>query len=100
MKKIMFLAVMAMFLLACSSNQKKAEQSVQTYLEENLNDPKSYESIEFGKLDSIKGYKEGDAKKWVIFHSYRAANAFGAKMKFASYFELNNDFKVVHRLGN
>lgn len=53
MKKILFIALSALLLLSCSSNEKKAQKLVQSKLKETMNDPKSYESVKFSELDSI-----------------------------------------------
>lgn len=40
---------------SCSkSNDQKAKELIMTFLKENTNDPSSYESVEFGNLDSVK----------------------------------------------
>lgn len=55
------------------------EEKIRNYYMENLNDPKSYESI---KTDIISQPNE----TIVIKHSYRAKNAYNAMIKTTSYF--------------
>lgn len=58
--KTNFLTLFAFLLLITScSNQQKAERSVKSYLMENLDDPKSYESVsfrEFGQFNMNQLY--------------------------------------------
>lgn len=51
MKKILFLLTISISFFSCVLNdQQKAEKAVKDYLKTNLNNPKSYESVDFGKL--------------------------------------------------
>lgn len=57
--KILVLAITIIcFLTSCSSsglnNEGKAKKLITEYLKRNLNDPESYESVGFGKIDSLK----------------------------------------------
>lgn len=58
MKKYLLFAAIAFMAFACSKNdgmnQKKAEDTVKSYVKKKIADSDSYESIAFGKLDSIK----------------------------------------------
>ena len=49
---ILALSLSALLLVSCSSEQKKTEKLVASYLKENLKDPSSYESISFSEIDS------------------------------------------------
>jgi hypothetical protein len=54
-----YLFLTALVISACSTQpsvtpQTRAERAVTEFLKKQLNDPSSYQSIEFGKLDSIK----------------------------------------------
>lgn len=49
MKKL-FIPLLSVLFFSCSSEQKKAEKSVTTYLKRVLNDPSSYESVKFDSL--------------------------------------------------
>ncbi len=51
--KNLCILIISSFIISCSQNpQQIAEKSVRDYLQKNLNDASSYESVEFGKLDS------------------------------------------------
>lgn len=52
MKKLIFVFVVLLALISsCSKTpEQKAQQSIKDYLQKNLNDAKSYESVEFGTL--------------------------------------------------
>lgn len=52
MKQILFLIAIATTFTSCSSNESKAKGLVKEYLQKQLNDPQSYEAVEWGKLDS------------------------------------------------
>jgi len=51
MRKAVFFAIMSLFLFSCS-DQHKAENLIKKYLRLNLDDFKSYESVEFGKIQN------------------------------------------------
>lgn len=58
-RKTVLLWIVTVVMFACTTQsnltpQQKAEGSVKDYLNKNLNDPHSYESVQFGTLDSIK----------------------------------------------
>lgn len=53
MKKIIFIILSAIFLIACSSPEKNAQKLIKNSLMESMNDPKSYESVKFSELDSV-----------------------------------------------
>lgn len=52
MKKLLLLSAI-IFAAACSSPQKDAESLIKKFMKENLNDPKSYEIVEFTEIDSL-----------------------------------------------
>lgn len=52
-------------------------RTVTQYLERSLNDPSSYESVEWYKLDQTEFRGR---QVWFVRHKYRATNAFGAKI--------------------
>lgn len=61
MKKLINLVLLVVFstiIVSCTSPEKKAQKAIKDYLQANLNDAKSYESVEFGKLitDSTEFY--------------------------------------------
>jgi disulfide oxidoreductase YuzD len=54
MRKLLFFVVLSFICVSCSKTpEQKAKQAVKDYLQKNLNDAKSYESVEFGKVDSV-----------------------------------------------
>lgn len=58
MKKILLLLIMGDFLSSCTTKpivtrEQKIDTLVNHYLDTTLNDPKSYESVKFGKIDTI-----------------------------------------------
>jgi hypothetical protein len=63
MKRILFLFFAVFALMACSQKtpQQKAEAAVKQYLQKNMDDPSSYEPVEFGKLDSAYSTLEDDS---------------------------------------
>jgi hypothetical protein len=52
MKKLIVLALVISIFSCNVSNENKAKTLVKDYLKNSLNDPKSYEEISWGKLDS------------------------------------------------
>lgn len=67
MRKILYLFLnIAMALMSCSKSfEEKAHESVRTYLIKNIDDPSSYESVEFGKMDSVKGLNREEREKYI-----------------------------------
>lgn len=54
MKKIILLLVLSVALFSCSkSPEEQAKSNISEYLKKNMDDPSSYESVEFGKLDTL-----------------------------------------------
>jgi hypothetical protein len=94
-------------LISCKKpNEEKAKEAIRTYLNENLNDNATYESVKFGKLDTLfqldvtgTSFATADNKyifHYQMFHSYRLKDEKGKKYLTKTYFELNNNFDVVH----
>jgi hypothetical protein len=90
------------FLCSCQiTSQQKAEQMVKNYLDTTLDNPKGYESVNFGKLlflkDTVASFQGGkpDTIKLKelceIQHKYRGTNKFGATITKTEYFQI--DFK-------
>lgn len=53
MKKLLIVLFSIFILISCSkSPEKQAKENVEKYIKAKLDDPKSYESVNFGKLDS------------------------------------------------
>lgn len=54
MKKIVLALSASIILFSCSKSlEKQAESNITEYLKTNMDDPSSYESVEFGKLDTL-----------------------------------------------
>jgi PBP1b-binding outer membrane lipoprotein LpoB len=54
MRESIIMLIVLIFFNSCSvSPEEKAQDNVKKYLMGNMNDPKSYESVSFGKLDSM-----------------------------------------------
>lgn len=54
MKRLLFIALMAMFVGCAPTPEKVAQNLIKDYLQKTLDDPSSYEAVEFGQLDTIK----------------------------------------------
>jgi len=54
MKKIIIIALMAMFVGCAPKPEQVAQNLIKEYLQKTLDDPSSYEAVEFGQLDTIK----------------------------------------------
>ncbi|MFZ4414579.1 MAG: hypothetical protein ACOYOV_15960 [Bacteroidales bacterium] len=75
MKKItlLFITIIAIFFVSCAkSPEDKAKAAIKEYLQKHLNDAKSYESVEFGKLinDSTEYEDSYNAKILMKQHIY------------------------------
>jgi hypothetical protein len=53
MKKLFFLLFITLTILSCSSPKDKAQKLIEKNLKETLDDPTSYESVNFSDLDSV-----------------------------------------------
>ncbi|EKT3964927.1 hypothetical protein AAIP55_002457 [Flavobacterium psychrophilum] len=54
MKRIILGLSVALLIISCSKSPEKiAESNISDYLKKNMDDPSSYESVEFGKLDTL-----------------------------------------------
>ena len=51
MNRLILLLAIILFASSCS-NEQKAKKAIETYLSKTLHDFKSYEAVEFGKIDS------------------------------------------------
>ena len=96
MKKIVLLFVLVSLLFTFTNCKKTADEKAQLcikeYLEKNLNDIKSYESIEFTKLQLTLD-KNGD-DCYTITHKFRAKNAIGATTINIVTFIISRDYKI------
>ena len=67
MKKILLLLIMGLIVISCSkSPEKVAQQLIKEWLNENMDDIKSYEPVKFGQLDTI-------CPKWESIDSIKAS---------------------------
>jgi hypothetical protein len=63
--KIKITCILILFaVVSCSTKENKAEDAIKKYLQESMNAPESYESVEFGKL-------EGGPDIYTMTHSYK-----------------------------
>lgn len=62
---------------------------VTAYLKKNINDLDSYESIDWGELKQ-EGTDDRGKPLYIVQHSFRAANGFGAKRLADLYFEIDH----------
>lgn len=63
MKKIILFTALSLVLFSCSKSQEEqAQENVKEYLSKKLDDPKSYESVSFGKLEKGKSSYKDDLK--------------------------------------
>lgn len=58
---------------------------VKQFLKDNLNDPDSYESVEWGPVQ-----QQPETKEFFVRHKYRAKNAFGAVMTYNQLFFMDS----------
>lgn len=65
---------------------------VEYYLKRNLNDPDSYDGIEWSEVQKL------DGGGFRVRHKFRAANAFGGKVITTKLFELDSLGNVVNAI--
>ena len=85
------------YLTSCSP-QDKAQSSVESYLKENLKNPRSYEPISYSILDTLKNADTSETKQisfYEITHFYIITNADKEKVKMSITFSLDEDLKVI-----
>jgi len=120
MNKLLLTIALALLVASCSTSSQNskvdaAKELIQSHLQKNLDDPKSYEAGEFGQLDSITKFEEsGQNINYVkhgvlppdsvttprffgyrMTHDYRAKNKMGGLEKKRSVFYLSPDMKFV-----
>ncbi|MES1221633.1 MAG: hypothetical protein ABUT20_39400 [Bacteroidota bacterium] len=96
MKKILLFFILLLF--ACSqTNEQKSAIAIKKFLQNVLNDPSSYEPVDFGKLDSLFLRDPSNNQKFFsgysVVHSYRAKNAFGALVLSVDTFWIEKNYK-------
>lgn len=70
-----------------------AQANIEAYLKKTLNNPKSYEPVEFSAM-----VKNPYADDYVMSHKFRATNGFGALMLTEYMFEVDKSGNVVGML--
>ncbi len=91
---------------SCNNNiEDKAKDAIYNYLNENLDDESNYESVKFGRLDTlfrldVSGTKYASSGekylyRYQMFHSYRSLDENGRKYLERDYFILNNNLEVI-----
>lgn len=92
MKKITTILLLSPLFFSCKNKaetiQARAVDSVKVYMKETLDDPASYEPIEFGKLDT------GETDDYLMLHDYRAKNKMGALVKGEMLFHFRKDLSI------
>lgn len=101
-----FLIITILAIISCNkSNEEKAKEAIESYLNENLDDMTTYEPVKFGKLDTIlkldisgTSFAKGNKKylyHFEMFHSYRLKDGNGRKYITKVYYELNENFAII-----
>ena len=95
---LVFILFFSLTIFSCEkSKEEVAREAVYTYLNENLDDISTYESVKFGTLDSVDKIKNNVPPDWVfqIFHSYRIEENDGNIVLNKEYYILNSQLEVV-----
>ena len=64
-------------------------KQVEDYIKANLNDPDSYESVEWSDVEG------NDSIDYIVVHTFRAKNAFGGVMTYSQMFVLDSLGNVI-----
>lgn len=82
MKKLTFIVCAALLVSSCATknSEDKIKKIVKLYLDSTLKDPKSYEpiSLVIDTLTETEGMDKGRLYGYMVTHSFRAKNGFGA----------------------
>lgn len=96
---IYLLLFLTIFVTSCSKTAtENVQTSIDTYIKENLKNYKSYKSISFSVLDSLKKEdisKSKDSLFYGITHFYSITNSENVDVKMTVSFYLNKKFKVL-----
>jgi hypothetical protein len=98
MKNTFTYLLATLFLISCSNSPSdKAESSIKSYLKDKLQNPGSYEPINFSKLDTFKKNDTTDkiVSAYAITHNYEIENTAKEKVKMTVRFYLDKDLKVT-----
>lgn len=75
MKKIILSCTVLLTLLSCSkSPEAQAEENIKNYITQKLDDPKSYESVSFGKLDNYTAELKDDPEFIKLYTEFDKAS--------------------------
>jgi hypothetical protein len=98
--KITYLLATLLFIGCSNSPSDKAESSVKSYLKDKLQNPGSYEPINFSNLDTFKRNDTTDKiiSAYGITHNYEIENSAKEKVKMTVRFYLDKDLKVTRSL--
>jgi len=97
MKKLIPIALLV--ILSSCTRQQKAERLIKKYLDSSLNDPKSYEPVSFSAPVKLRdtiiklGVTYDTVRHhgaFLILHTYRAKNGFGAMIKTQEWFKIDS----------
>lgn len=70
-KTLTLLAMMALVMLSCGSPEKDAQKLIKDFFKTNIDNPSSYEAVEFGTLDSVFTTLEDNADYRTAKHNHR-----------------------------
>lgn len=115
MKKILYIAATALLLGACAkpapTNEEKAQKLINEFIMANANDPKSYEAVSFGTLDSTFSsyyasdrYKELDSirenleKRKIVYEMFLNASKKGNKYLDSIEFCLDKQIDINNKM--
>lgn len=86
MKRILIAFIILVLFYSCSQTpEQKAQKVITNYLQKNIDDWKSYESIEFGNLDSSYSLFDEDYKI-IITDSVNSSKIFNAQMELFNFY--------------
>lgn len=93
-----FLLLISAFFISCSNSPTEiAQKEIANFLKENLKNPKSYESISFLSLDTLKRPDTSQTKEVSLYkmtHIYSIENSEKVRVKMTLVFYLDKDLKV------
>ncbi|HTD39189.1 MAG TPA: hypothetical protein VK671_01115 [Mucilaginibacter sp.] len=93
MKKLTLIASLLILASCTFTKQQKAEHLVKNYLKTHLDDPNSYESVNFSPVQLVIDKTTGkSAGWWEINHTYRAKNGFGGLIMKTECFSIDTTF--------
>lgn len=95
MKKLL---IICLFFASCT---KSIESSVRDAVEKDvklsLNDPKSYEPLQWSKVDTMYLDSAKTQKGYAVVHSFRCKNSFNATVENEQVFQLDQNFNILFK---